>query len=89
MGSMSFSIIGLVDSGISRAGAQNTIVSPNTDGRRSDRVTCGRTHIGKEVHILDVGERNAFFLAAVADKERVTEIEHFIDQIERHFFMIW
>ena len=41
MRSMSFSIIGLVGSGINRAGAQNTIVSPNTDGLRSDRVTCG------------------------------------------------
>ena len=41
MRSISFSIVGLGDSGMSRAGAQNTIVSPNTLGRRSDKVTCG------------------------------------------------
>jgi hypothetical protein len=41
MRSTSFSMIGLDDSGIMRIGAQNTIVSPNTVGRRSDKVTCG------------------------------------------------
>ena len=39
--SISFSMIGLDDSGINRVGAQNTIVSPNTVGRRIDRLTCG------------------------------------------------
>jgi len=30
-----------------------------------------RAHIGKEVHVLDVGKRDAFFLATVAYEQRV------------------
>jgi hypothetical protein len=37
----SFSMIGSDDSGMKRVGPKNTIVSPNTLGRRSDRVTYG------------------------------------------------
>src|SRR5262249_61119798 len=77
MRSISFSIVGLGDRGIIRNGAQNTIVSPNMLGRRSDKVTWA--HIGKEVHILDVRERNAFFSTAAAHEERITEVEHFVD----------
>ena len=31
-------------------------------------------------------ERNAFFLPAAAYEKRVTEIQHFVDQIECHLF---
>src|SRR6516162_2568149 len=41
MRSIRSSIIGLDDRGIMRKGAQNTILSPNTVDRRSNRVTCG------------------------------------------------
>ena len=71
--SISLTMIGFGDSGIICIGAQNTTVSPNALGCRSDKV-------------LDVSERNAFFLPAAAHEKRVTEIEHFVDQIECHPF---
>src|SRR5215471_16076435 len=45
-----------------------------------------RAYVGKEVDVLDVGECDPLFPATVANEERVTDIEHFVDQIECHLF---
>jgi hypothetical protein len=45
-----------------------------------------RAHVGRVVDVLDVAERDAFFSAVAAHQERVTDIEHFVDQIEHLLF---
>jgi len=83
MRSISFSIVGLGERHEPGRRAEHDRVAEHARSpqRQGD---LRRAHIGKEVHVLDVGERDAFLLAAVAHEERVAEIEHLV--VERHLF---
>jgi hypothetical protein len=77
---------GLLHKGIKLTGAQKVIVSPNTVRRRTDRVTRGGVHVRGIIDVLDVRQRDTFFLSAAPHNQRVARIKHCVGKTKIYFF---